>query len=294
VLPAGVEGDFEGPVSWFLSSMESPETYRTVVSGIKTLQGLMGVPNGWLLADRHDVLWLRDRLREWYSVGHANKLLGYWRGVLGEYLRAGAISHAHYLRLTKGIKVRGRGPKAGRALVGDEFRTLRQHCRQDPRVASLRDDAILCLMAMCGLRVSEVAALRVKDVAFAYPMENSVVRARGKGNKVRYVPMPEAAYWALHFWVDDDADGDDPVFDYDARGIRRVIESRRRAAGVAKFTTHDLRRTYITNLLSLGIDLATVQRLAGHVDPKTTTVYDRRPESEMRAAVQRLGSEGPV
>jgi integrase len=106
--------------------------------------------------------------------------------------------------------------------------------------------------------------------------------------------MPEAAYWALHFWVDDDADGDDPVFDYDVRGIRRVIESRRRAAGVAKFTTHDLRRTYITNLLSLGIDLATVQRLAGHVDPKTTTVYDRRPESEMRAAVQRLGSEGPV
>jgi hypothetical protein len=51
---------------------------------------------------------------------------------------------------------------------------------------------------------------------------------------------------------------------------------------------HDFRRTFISALLSNGVDMLTVQRMAGHSDPRTTSGYDLRLESEMRAATALL------
>jgi integrase/recombinase XerD len=55
-----------------------------------------------------------------------------------------------------------------------------------------------------------------------------------------------------------------------------MLKERGTAAGLQPFTPHDLRRTFISNMLNL-TDLATVSRLAGHEDTKTTASYDRRP-----------------
>ena len=70
-----------------------------------------------------------------------------------------------------------------------------------------------------------------------------------------------------------------------AESVFDRLQALAKRAGVQRFSPHDMRRSFISDLLDNGADLAVVQAMAGHANPATTAQYDRRGErAKQRAA----------
>jgi site-specific recombinase XerD len=153
---------------------------------------------------------------------------------------------------------------------------------------SLRDRALLEMLYATGLRVSELASLRLDDLRSL-----SEIRVTGKGGRVRVVPVGRPAQKAVERWLGEGREAlagpraGDAVwlgvrgFPLDARGIRRVVRTR--------FGTfpHSLRHSFATHLLEGGADLRTVQELLGHVDLTTTQIYTHVSRDHLRSTYER-------
>lgn len=143
---------------------------------------------------------------------------------------------------------------------------------------ALRDAAVITLLYGCGLRISEALALDRKSAPFG-----DSLRIKGKGNKVRVVPVlpvvGEAVAAYLHACPYRLKPGD-PLF-VGARGARlqagvvqRQIRKVRRYLGLPETATpHALRHSFATHLLSSGADLRAIQELLGHASLSTTQRY---------------------
>jgi integrase/recombinase XerD len=146
-------------------------------------------------------------------------------------------------------------------------------------VPGLRSRAALTTAYGAGLRVSEVAALRIGDI----DSRRMVIRVEhGKGGKDRYVMLsPQLlailrAYWRLAkpaHWLFPGRDPDRPVSTAMLQAACRVAT---REAGLEKpVTVHTLRHSFATHLLEAGTDIRIIQVLLGHGRLATTAIYTR-------------------
>ena len=238
---------------------------------------------------------IRAVLMEKHSTATANRMLCALRRVLKEAFRLGLMSADDYGHAADIKNVRGDSPLRGRVLKTSEIAALLQDCLNDGDLIGVRDAALIAVLSGSGLRRSEMVALNLGD----FDPENSSLLVRlGKGGKSRTVYLPLGAVSALDAWLTVRGDAPGALISPVIRGgrveIRRItdqavmviLRKRAKSAGVASFSPHDFRRTFITNLLSAGVDVLTVSRLAGHSDPATTQKYDLRPEVAKRQAVQ--------
>src|SRR6185295_16650360 len=105
---------------------------------------------------------------------------------------------------------------------------------------------------------------------------------------------------ALTAWINERGNAPGPLF-YRARkgglmiaermtpqAVLDIAHRRGDAAGVKRFSPHDLRRTFISELLDAGADISTTRALAGHSNVQTTARYDRRDERSKRRAAEML------
>lgn len=172
----------------------------------------------------------------------------------------------------------------------------------------LRDRAMLELMYACGLRASETATLRLKDLHPAL----AVVMVFGKGDKQRLVPIGKPAKAALTHYLSDcrpllvggpriaaksaprpDRSEGRVLLSRSGRPLERVaiwqlVKKQAAAAGLKNVHPHMLRHSFATHLLSGGADLRVVQELLGHADIGTTQIYTHVDSARLREVTRKF------
>jgi integrase/recombinase XerD len=171
-------------------------------------------------------------------------------------------------------------------------------------VVGQRDFMLIGILIYTAARVGAVARLRRRD--FYEVGDQFYLRFHEKGGKVREIPARHDLQQSLNEFLDRsglrNADPQSPLFRTTERktkrltqrgmtadDIARMVKRRLRDAGLStRLSPHSFRVTTITDLLEQGVPLADVQYLAGHADPRTTRLYDRRQRRVTRNIVERI------
>jgi integrase/recombinase XerD len=160
----------------------------------------------------------------------------------------------------------------------------------------------LSVLYSCGLRLQEGTHLRVSQI----DSQRMVLHIQGgKGNKDRYVPLPQAtlallrSYWATHHhptwlfpatipqgWTPSQSQ---PM---DGSGVQKAFKAALHSSGIRKAATpHTLRHSYATHLLEAGVNLRLIQTYLGHESLSTTALYThltRHAETVASETIERL------
>lgn len=240
---------------------------------------------------------IRQALIGRYSPATANKMLSALRGVLREAWRLGHLSADEYQRAADVPGIKAETLPRGRALGGGELRALFDGCAAATSVGGERDAALLVILYGAGLRRSESVNLTLDNYD---PETGALIVRSGKGRKDRICYATNGSRDALNAWLAVRGKAPGPLLCPVNKGgrvtVRKmtdqsvlyVLRRRGERAGLAAFSPHDLRRSFISDLLDAGADISTVQRLAGHAHVTTTTRYDRRGETTKRKAAELL------
>ncbi len=235
---------------------------------------------------------VRSALASRVAARTVNRILSALRGVAEEAWRLGLMDPDDQRRIEAVRGVRVTTPPAGRALSPTDVAALVAN-------AGPRDAAILALAYGGGLRRAEIAGLQFADV----DLTTGALTVRGKGNNTRVCYVPPAALAVLVRWSGVRLPGPGPLLapyrdgrahagGITAQAVYDALRRLQRRTGVTGFSPHDCRRTFVSDLLEAGVDLVTVQRLAGHADPRVTSRYDRRGEATKQAGAARLPFPG--
>jgi len=174
--------------------------------------------------------------------------------------------------------------KLPRTLSPLEYRSLRDVCREDKRIA-----AIVEVLLQTGIRISELANLRMEDLRLSEgTIEGSLFIRTQENHPTRTVPLNIPAENALKRYLDERPPykvqgqrkaGEEHIFITKTgkplliRNIRTSIDRYFKKAGIKDAKVNDLRHTWLTHQLAHGASVVVISKLAGHKRLSTTEKY---------------------
>jgi site-specific recombinase XerD len=286
------------PVAVFLAG-RSPGSRRTQRAALRVVAMLVSpdateVTLPWWRLDYAHTSAIRSKLAERFAPATANRMLAALRGVLRASFKLGLTDSDRMTRACSVEPVRGSRVMKGRALSKGELTALFEAC--DASTGGARNAALIGLLYGGGLRRAEVVALDLTD----FDATTGKLVVRGKGNKERVAWVTNGSRDALDAWLVFRGDEAGPLFFPVTKSgtivrhrmtdgaVAALVRRLARRAKIATFSPHDMRRTFIGDMLDSGADIATVQALCGHSSPTTTSRYDRRGDRAKRRAAELL------
>lgn len=161
----------------------------------------------------------------------------------------------------------------------------------DTETASgLCDRSILELMYACGLRVSEVVDLKVKNA----DLDAGILTCTGKGSKTRRVPMGKSAILWMHRYLAFRRKIENITVDnlfvtplgrpLNRQIIHKMVSGYGEKCGFAGVSPHTLRHSFATHLVQNAADIRSVQQMLGHADISTTQIYTHITSEHLKKA----------
>tara|TARA_B110000037_G_scaffold28524_1_gene33908 strand:- start:1640 stop:2536 length:897 start_codon:yes stop_codon:yes gene_type:complete len=161
-----------------------------------------------------------------------------------------------------------------------------------------RNRAIIELLYSCGLRVSELTALKISDLFF----DEDFIKVTGKGNKQRFVPIGALTQKYINLYKDHvrvqmkiETPFNDTLF-LNRRGkqlsramIFTIVKKAAEEADIQKnISPHTFRHSFATHLLENGADLRAIQMMLGHESIATTEIYMHVDKSHLKEVVHKF------
>ena len=187
--------------------------------------------------------------------------------------------------------------KQAPVLTERDAKRILQHCKQT--AFPDRNRCVFMLGYLAGMRIGQIAALKVGDVLTAEGKVRTAIQLTAlqtKGNEARTVLLNEQLQTELGSYLDrlsgKAGEASSPLITsksgkaFSANGLCQVMLKLYDAAGLDRATSHSTRRTFITTLAFKGVNVRVLAALAGHKSISTTQKYIEINDNVLRAAVE--------
>lgn len=258
-------------------------TLRRAIEGLAQIRPQVDL---WRLSLEDFLHWMEQERQLGRTDSSLAKYLSHIRGLLEYAWRSGRCER----NVLDGFSLQHTQRRGAPKSLNLEEAEQLVHATTSPGPTARRDRLMILLLYGCGLRTSELCALNVSDINRE---RHELVVQKGKGDKPRSIPIPEALFTELlAYLLERGKRGalfrtvflERRITDKDVCAV--VTEVATRAGLRAGVTARTLRHSFATHLMDRGVDLAIIASLMGHRSPQETGVYlhvlPQRPEAAVR------------